>query len=206
MNNPPVIEAINTFTFNKSKRNVLILIHGLFGNSGYWLPFLSFFSEFKILILDINYEKFFSEKHGQTDLHVFFELIMEGKENCILLSHSIGTVLAKTFPEKKVKMSYEICPIRNSIGANKNDFIGEIMSLTSYSKEEIERILKEATTFLSSNMGIKSALMNRKQYLPRNDVFFNDSVECGDEYFDGDHFDISSAIVMIKNDLSIVMR
>jgi len=206
MNNPPVIEAINTFTFNKSKKNILVLIHGLFGNSGYWLPFLSFFSEFKILILDINYEKIFTENHARNDLNEFFELIMEGQENCILLSHSIGTVLAKTCPEKKVKISYEICPIRNSVSTNKNHFIGEIMSLTSYSKEEIERILEEATTFLSSNMDIKTASINRKRYVPRIDTFFNDFGEYGDEYFDGDHFDIINAITMIKKDLSVVMR
>ena len=116
-------EAINVFTFNKSKKESIILIHGLFGNSGYWLPFLTYFSKFKILILDINYSKIFTENPDKINFHNFFESILENDKDCTLISHSMGTVIAQFFPQKKVKTSYEICPIKNSIKNNKTNFL-----------------------------------------------------------------------------------
>ncbi|MAV65020.1 MAG: hypothetical protein CMG00_07500, partial [Candidatus Marinimicrobia bacterium] len=100
-------ETINIYTFNKSKKETIILIHGLFGNSGYWLPFLSYFNNFKILVLDINYPKIFSENSYQINFYKFFKSILEDDKKYTLISHSMGTVLAQFFPEKKIKISYE---------------------------------------------------------------------------------------------------
>lgn len=193
---------INVFTFNKSKKETIILIHGLFGNSGYWLPFLSYFSEFKILILDINYTKIFTENSNKINFHNFFESILENEENYTLISHSIGTVIASFFPKNKIKFSYEICPIKNSVKNNKKKFIREINSLTNFSEEEIRNILGKATVFLSNNFSVENKSLNKKQYVPKVDSFFNDSFNNSVEYFEGDHFNIINSISMINKDLS----
>ena len=199
-----VNEAINIFTFNKSKKETIILIHGLFGNSGYWLPFLTHFSEFRVLILDINYTKIFLENAKKINFHNFFESILEDDKEYTLISHSMGTVLAQYFPEKKIKISYEICPIKNSVKSNKKKFIEEINSLTNFSKEEIRNILEKATVFLSNNFSVENKLLNKKQYIPRIDVFFNDSFNNNnEECFEGDHFNIINSISMINKDLSL---
>ena len=195
-------EAINVFTFNKSKKESIILIHGLFGNSGYWLPFLTYFSKFKILILDINYSKIFTENPDKINFHNFFESILENDKDYTLISHSMGTVLAQFFPQKKVKISYEICPIKNSIKNNKTNFIEEIYSVTDFSKEEIKNILEKATIFLSNNWSIENKSLNKKHYVPRKDLFFNDSFYNNEEYFEGDHFNIINSISMINKDIS----
>ena len=194
---------INVFTFNKSKKETIIFIHGLFGSSGYWLPFLSYFSEFKILILDINYTKIFTESPNKINFHNFFESILENEVNYTLISHSMGTVLAKFFPKKKIKFSYEICPIKNSVKNNKKKFIEEINTLTNFSEEEIRNILGEATVFLSNNFSVENKSLNKKQYVPRIDSFFNDSFNNSVEYFEGDHFNIINSISMINKDLSL---
>jgi hypothetical protein len=194
-------EVINVFTFNKSKKETIILIHGLFGNSGYWLPFLKYFNNFKILILDINYPKMFIENPNKINLHIFLESMLEDDNEYTLISHSMGTVLAQSFPEKKIKISYEICPIKNSVKNNKKKFREEINSLTNFSEEEIKIILEKATVFLTNNFSIENKLLNKKQYVPLIDSFFNDSFNNSVEYFEGDHFNIINSISMINKDL-----
>ena len=203
MNKSLVNEAINVFTFNKSKKETIILIHGLFGNSGYWLPFLKYFNNFKILILDINYPKMFIDNPNKINFHIFLESMLEDDNEYTLISHSMGTVLAQSFPEKKIKISYEICPIKNSVKNNKKKFIEEINSLTNFSEEEIRNILGEATVFLSNNFSVENKSLNKKQYVPRIDSFFNDSFNNSVEYFEGDHFNIINSISMINKDLSL---
>jgi hypothetical protein len=204
MDKSVVNEAINIFTFNKSKKATIILIHGLFGNSGYWLPFLTHFSEFRILILDINYTKILLENPKKINFHKFLESMLEDDNEYTLISHSMGTVLAQSFSEKKIKISYEICPIKNSVKNNKKKFIKEINSLTNFSKEEIRNILEKATVFLSNNFGVENKSLNKKQYVPRIDLFFNDSFNNdNEEYFEGDHFNIINSISMINKDLSL---
>ncbi len=193
-------KAINIFTFNKSKKETVIFIHGLFGNSGYWLPHLSYFNKFQILILDINYSNLFLENSDDIDFHNIFESILENDKEYTLISHSMGTVLAQFFPHKQIKISYEICPIKNSVKNNRNKFIKEINSLTNYSNEEIKNILEKATVFLYNNIGIENKSLNKKQYVPRMDSFFNNSFN-NYEYFEGDHFNIINSISMINKDL-----
>ena len=193
--------VLNTFTFNKSKKKTIILIHGLFGNSGYWLPFLNNFNNFKILILDINYTKILIENPNKINFHKYLESMLEDDNEYTLISHSIGTVLAQYFPEKKIKISYEICPIKNSVKNNKRKFINEINSVTNFSKKQIKNILEKATIFLSNNI-VENKLLNKKLFVPRSDSFFDYSFKNNLEYFDGDHFNITNSISMINKYLS----
>jgi hypothetical protein len=155
------------------------------------------------LILDINYSKIFSENSNKINFHNFFESISENEVNYTLISHSMGTVLANFFPKKKIKFSYEICPIKNSVKNNKKNFIKEINSLSNLSKEEINTVLKKSSVFLSKNFNIENKLLNKKLYVPRSDSFFDYSFSNDVEYFDGDHFNITNSISMINKDLSI---
>ena len=110
---------------------------------------------------------------NKINFHNFFESILENEENYTLISHSIGTVIASFFPKNKIKFSYEICPIKNSVKNNKKKFIREINSLTNFSEEEIRNILGKATVFLSNNFKIENKLSNKKLYVPRSDSFFD---------------------------------
>tara|TARA_B100000963_G_scaffold239902_1_gene209849 strand:+ start:19775 stop:20395 length:621 start_codon:yes stop_codon:yes gene_type:complete len=193
-------EAINIFVFNKSKKPTIIFIHGLFSSSGYWLPFLTYFSEFKILILDIDYLKIFNISPQKINFYSFFESILKDEKHYTLISHSMGTILAQFFPEKKIKISYEICPIINSVEKNKNKFIEQISFLSNFSNEEISSLLNKATIFLSSYFLGENKLLSKKKYVPKIDSFFDNSFN-DVEYFEGNHFDILNSILMINKDL-----
>ena len=64
-------EYINVFTFNKTRKKTLILIHGLFGNAGFWLSFLKSFDEFKLIIFNINYPKLLLENLEEINFRDF---------------------------------------------------------------------------------------------------------------------------------------
>jgi len=194
---------VKSYVFNKSKKKTIIFIHGLFGTSGYWLTFLKYFKNFKILILDIDYPKIFIENPNKINLHKLLESMLEDYNEYILISHSMGTVLAQYFPEKKIKISYEICPIKNSVKNNKKKFLKEIDSVTNLSKKEIKNILEKATIFLS-NSGIENKSLNKKQYFPKLDLFFNEPlISENKQLFEGSHFNITNSISMINKDLTI---
>ena len=62
---------------------------------------LKYFSEFKILILDIDYTKIFTENPNKINFNNFFESIFESEKNYTLISHSMGTVITEFFLKKK---------------------------------------------------------------------------------------------------------
>jgi hypothetical protein len=197
MLNNSVGEYINVFSFNKTRKKTLILIHGLFGNAGFWLAFLKSFDDFKLLIFDINYPKLLLENLEEINVSDFISLLLKDEKDIFIISHSMGTVLAKYFPSEKLKFSFEICPIYNSVKKNKKQFINEINSLSNYRNDEIKNILKNASFFLTINYLLKKEDIKIKKYVPINDVYFDNSLIKEVDYFEGDHFNIINSIKMI---------
>ena len=197
MLNSSVDEHINVFTFNKTRKKTLILIHGLFGNAGFWLPFLKGFDDFKVLIFDINYPKLLLENLEQINFSDFLTLLLKDEKNVLIISHSMGTILSKYFPSEKLKFSFEICPIYMSVKKNKKQFANEVNSLSSCRNGEINNILKNASFFLSINYNFKKEDIETKKYVPINDIYFDNSLIKNADYFEGDHFNIINSIKMI---------
>ena len=119
---------INYRVFNKSRTNNVILFHGLFANSGYWLPYLNSFKNYRIIVFDFNYNNLFLEEYDNFIKLLFdnFDKLKINSETDFLISHSLGTVIGKVISNKFDLKSYEICPIyfakRNSI----NDFLLDV--------------------------------------------------------------------------------
>ena len=197
MLNNSVDEYINVFTFNKTRKKTLILIHGLFGNAGFWLAFLKSFDDFKVLIFDINYPKLLLENLEQINFSDFLTLLLKDEKNILIISHSMGTILSKYFPSEKLKFSFEICPIYKSVKKNNKQFINEVNSLSNFRNDEIKNILKNASFFLSTNYHLKKEDIQIKKYLPIKDVYFDNSLIKEADYFEGDHFNITNSIKMI---------
>ena len=197
MLNNSVGEYINVFTFNKTRKKTLVLIHGLFGNAGYWLTFLKSFDEFKLLIFNINYTKLLSKDLEEINFYDFVTLLLKDEKDIFIISHSMGTVLAKYFPNEKLKFSFEICPIYNSVRKNKKQFIKEVNLLSKYRNNEIMNILKNASFFLTRNFLLKKEDIKIKKYAPINDIYFDNSLIKKLDYFEGDHFNIINSIKMI---------
>lgn len=202
MFNNSMNEYINVFIFNKTRKKTLILIHGLFGNAGFWLTFLKIFDDFKVLIFDINYPKLLLENLEEINFSDFISLSLKDEKDIFIISHSMGTLLSKYFPSEKIKISFEICPIYMSVKKNKKQFINEVNSLSNYRNDEINNILKNASFFLSKNYHIKKENIQIKKYIPINDFYFDNSLIKEAEYFKGNHFNIEGSIKMIHEHIN----
>ena len=197
-------DLLKVYVFNKSKKKTIIFIHGLFGNSGFWLPFLPIFKKFKIIILDIDYSKLFEKDLKKINLVAYLDSFLQKDDEYFTVAHSFGTVVSQFFSFRKIKNSYEVCPINSSVKNNNNKkFIKKINSLTNYSVKEIHNTLEKANTFLSNDFCKENKFLNKIQYVPKKDLFFDYSFINGVEYFEGDHFNITNSISMINKDLTI---
>ena len=195
-------DLLKTYIFNKSKKKTIIFIHGLFGNSGFWLPFLPIFKHFKIILLDIDYSKLFENDLKKNNFITSLNSILKKDEEYVTVAHSFGTIISQFFSFLKIKTSYEICPIKSSVKNSKNKFIEEINSLTNYTEKEIHKTLEKARIFLSNDFCEENKFLNKKIYIPKIDSFFENSLINNVEYFEGDHFNITNSLSMINKDLS----
>ena len=57
--------------FNKKKQKSIILLHGLYTTSGFWLSYFNLFRDFRIITYDITYDLLLKEKNVKFYLEVF---------------------------------------------------------------------------------------------------------------------------------------
>ena len=79
-------DLLKTYIFNKSKKKTIIFIHGLFGNSGFWLPFLPIFKNFKIILLDIDYSKLFENDLKKNNFVTYLDSILKKDEEYVTVA------------------------------------------------------------------------------------------------------------------------
>ncbi len=202
MDKSTIYKLIKTYTFNKSKKKTIIFIHGLFGNSGFWLPFLTFFNQFKILVLDINYPELFKHDLKKINIKKHCESILKNDEEYTLISHSIGSIISQFFCSDKIKTSHEICPVYNVERINNEVFVNQIKARVDLSAIEINKILIDSINFINDNSISENMHINKIQYFPLKDQFFIYKNNFDKrKQFVGNHFDINNSILMIMTDL-----
>lgn len=179
---------ISTFSLNKKKSKRIILIHGLFASSGYWLPYLSLLRDFNLIILNIDYAKYL--ENPKKNINIFTSQLYEFQDAKIIISHSLGTILVKYINYKSHLIN--ICPVHSSTRTNKEKFISTIHKKTGLSSGLIENTFKkfDLIDLDESILGNKHKNLN---FFPRKDEFFKYNIDYKNEniFFDGDHFNIS---------------
>ena len=68
------MEIVKKYVFNKNKKDTIILIHGLYTSSGFWLSFFRLFKNYRIIAFDINYEKLLRSEFNSELLKASFEV------------------------------------------------------------------------------------------------------------------------------------
>ena len=48
--------VVGKIVLNKSKNKTIVFIHGFYANAGYWLPYLPFFKDYKIILFNLDYK------------------------------------------------------------------------------------------------------------------------------------------------------
>lgn len=191
------MEIIKKYVFNKNKKDTIILIHGLYTSSGFWLSFFRLFKNYRIIAFDINYEKLLRSEYNRELLKASFEV--DGHIVGVI-SHSFGTVISDLVFDYENDKTHKICPVAFSKRKEPNNFVLDILNKTPLSEESIIQNIKLVNSFLSR---IRDSLnFNGHIYIPTDDCYFlYDVPHKNIIQFEGDHFNIEIALNNIINNL-----
>ncbi len=181
---------------NKSKSETIVFIHGFYANAGYWLPYLTSFKNYRIILLNINYNDLLNSDNMIVAANSLLRNVNSGNSFYALISHSLGTVLSNFVEADLANKRFEICPVGFSKRSDTAGFISDLKSRVSQVEEEIktnlflvDQLIDDSRIYLQNN-SIK--------YVPDSDQYFNYSDLSNNEIsFKGDHFDINEAILDI---------
>ncbi len=193
---------IKKFIFNRRKKNTIILIHGLFTSSGFWLSYLSFFKNFRIITYDINYDVLLKEDNAKLYIYQKLNLLKEDINVVAIISHSFGTVISDIIYEKEENKIFKICPVAFSKRLKISDFKAEIINKSDISIDDINMSMHLVENFNSRFRDMLN--YSGSIFIPDNDVFFSYNIPHKNKIkFNGDHFNISSALNKIVSQLPI---
>jgi hypothetical protein len=191
------LEIVKKYVFNKNKKDTIILIHGLYTSSGFWLSFFRLFKNYRIIAFDINYEKLLRSEYNRELLKSSFKV--DGHIVGVI-SHSFGTVISDLVFNYENDKTYKICPVAFSKRKEPNNFVLDILNKTPLSEESIIQNIKLVNTFLSRMRD--SLNCNGHIYVPTDDCYFlYDVPHKNIIQFEGDHFNIAIALNNIINNL-----
>jgi hypothetical protein len=191
---------ISRFLYNKSKKETIILIHGLFANSGFWLNYLIFFKNYRLVIYNVNYTELLNNNFEISDLQLdIYKRDCDDKVVAVI-AHSLGTVLADLLSVNSRIPIFNICPIAFSSRVNSLKFVDYISGKVKMNLEEIESSLLKVDKII--NLIKIELVLNRIYLIPNQDSYFiyNPSISAK-LMFNGGHFDIHDAIRIILKKL-----
>ena len=189
---------VSKYVFNRKKENTIILIHGLYTTSGFWLSYFHFFKNFRIIAFDINYDKLLKGDYSSNILRDRFHV--DGHIVGVI-SHSFGTVISDLVFDQNYEMIYKICPVAFSKKLESSNFVLDILNKTILSEESINNNIKLVKTYL---LKVKNSLScSGHIYIPNMDCYFSYEIPQKKKIeFNGDHFNISLALENIIDELS----
>lgn len=189
---------VNKFIFNRKKKNTIVLIHGLYTTSGFWLSYFKLFKNFRIIAFDINYDELLKSDYSINFLRDTF--CVDG-EIVGIISHSFGTVISDLVFDQNYEMIYKICPVAFSKRLESSTFVLDIVNKTILSEESINNNIKLVRSYL---LNVKNSLSYSGQiYIPNMDCYFSYEIPQKKKIeFNGDHFNISLALENIIDELS----
>jgi hypothetical protein len=191
------LEIVKKFVFNRNKKDTIILIHGLYTSSGFWLSFFKLFKNYRIIAFDINYENLLRSEYNRELLKASFEV--DGHIVGVI-SHSFGTVISDLVFDYENDKTHKICPVAFSKRIEPNNFLLDILNKTPLSEESIKQNITLVNTFVSKMRD--SLNCNGQIYIPLDDCYFSyDVPQKNIIQFRGDHFNISIALNDIINKL-----
>jgi len=187
-------------TLNSRKTKKALLIHGLYSSSGYWLEYIKYFKNYKLLVLDIDYFSGLSLQTKIDKINLLINTEFEGEVD-IIISHSFGTLVANGIFSSTFKYSFEICPVHSSKRLDRENFIDEIHNKlkNKMTYEEIKLQSELTNNILSIHKLNIEPASNRILLYPNNDKFFIYDINSNYQikYFKGDHFNIEDSLKLI---------
>jgi hypothetical protein len=187
---------MNHIILNKKKEKTILFIHGIFSTSGFWLKYLNLFNEFRLIILNIDYLKLSID-----EICFYIDSILldnNYKNYDFIISHSMGSLVSLNYHNRNDSFFFDICPYYISNILDEGEFIRIIHTLNS-NKKKIE--IKNELYIIENKFGKykKNKKINKsKIFLPFDDNCFFYKKTNRPYFYEGDHFEVDSAILKIS--------
>lgn len=196
---------ISLTIFNKSQQKTVLLIHGVFASSGFWLPYLGSLKHSRLLMLDIDYCAISDIGPYMLRLEEIILREAGGHVNAVI-SHSLGAFLASLLPTRMREISYELCPVYGATQLHPETFANDINKRLGYkvTRDQIRSTLVDVGFALArhSPLTLEDKMRDGIIYLPDADPYFSYDPGAAGRTFIGDHFNVTAAMGEIGRELS----
>lgn len=193
--------VINFFNLNKLQNKKILLLHGLFTSSGYWMPYLSYLKNYHLIIPNINYNKLLT--NSEKNLPIFIDKINNLSSIDNVISHSLGCVLSTSL---NIDSNFiNICPVQESQLINKENLINDITKISKQGPRLIEQTINRSAELYTKTKNLNYN-KNVISMFPNNDSYFNyNNINIGKGIvFQGNHFEIINAFKKIYKEKYLV--
>ena len=186
---------IGVTLLNRSRPRTVLLVHGLFTSSGYWLPYLASLKAYRLLILDIDYRQISQIDDYVQQVQDIITTRADGQVAAVI-SHSLGSLIASRLAPAYRQISIEICPVRCATRRNLEVFIETIGARVKAGtgRDEVVQQLEDADQAIARHAREVPAPASTIIYLPDADPFFSYHPDTDYVQFSGDHFEIAAAM------------
>lgn len=191
----PFLKAI---TIGRQRPVGLILLHGLFANSAFWLPYLRYFVHCRIILLDIDYGALFASGAPLAALNAELEALT-GDAPQHLLAHSFGCCAAVALPSAFLSRSL-VCPTFAARDYDRQRFIADLVQLHGADRAHVGTMFDAALRHKQDCAQGVAYRPGDALYLARDDPYFDyaPSTEIAEVHFvRGGHFTIGEAVAAI---------
>jgi hypothetical protein len=184
---------INHIVLNKSKKKSIIFIHGLYANAGFWLPYLHYFKDYRLILLNCDYGVLINSKDDILHIQDSVKNLFVETDIIVVIAHSFGTILSGLLKINSSIKIFHICPVASSTRIRSEEFIYQIQL----------KINDTHTNIKNSLLLVDKLIVDVKDYLNENAIMlFPDQDQYfqyfGNEYvYVGNHFDIENALLKI---------
>ena len=188
----------NQIVLNKSRNKTIVFIHGFYANAGFWLPYLPYFKEYKIVLLNINYVSILNSDNKILEISKIISSLNLGVNIEAIISHSLGTIISSFINNKSVGFYFDICPVSFSKRSDTIGFINDVINRMGETESKIKKNLLLVDLLIEESKDY--SLINSHHFIPDSDQFFNYESSSNKRYlFQGDHFEITNAVSKITN-------
>jgi pimeloyl-ACP methyl ester carboxylesterase len=184
----------------------VVLVHGLFSNGAFWIPWLEHFGDFQLTLVGIDYAAMLDGGTTLEELAARVDALVDDKP-AHLVAHSFGCWPGAASRRSWLSRSF-ICPTFAATGFDMQGFCAEVArrvdAATPSEKAAVAALVDQAIGYKARHLDALRLKPSDAFYLPRDDAWFSyvESMEEGATYTcAGGHFDASQALAAIARRL-----
>lgn len=195
--------ALGCQTLRKSKPTQVVLIHGLFSNGAFWVPYLTSLEDFQVTLLSVDYSVLLKSGESLAEVAARADALI-GNKPAHLIAHSFGCWLGLYLKTPFLSRSF-ICPTFATREFDAGAFCADISTLTMTDAAELGVLVATAVDYKARH--VRELRYNSSDHflLPLDDPYFcyvPRLEEGATHYYRGGHFNVSEAVGLVAKRLA----